>query len=78
LEKLPFFQPEEIAETALDKLGGFVQSTAQAGMDWGFLNEEDPITNDFRQIAGFDAAPTDGLSKGVEFDPIRRVYKVKR
>ncbi len=78
LEKLPFFQPEEIAETALDKLGGFVQSTAQAGMDWGFLNEEDPITNQVRQLAGFDAAPTDGLSKGVEFDPIRRVYKVKR
>ncbi|KKK63300.1 hypothetical protein LCGC14_2995680 [marine sediment metagenome] len=77
LDKLPFFQPEEIAETALAELGKFVASTAQAGMDWGFLDDDDPITNQLRQISGFDAAPT-GLSKSVEFDPVKRVYKVKR
>ena len=78
LEALPRFVPEEVEDVALDDLGKFVSATAQGGMDWGFLNEEDPITNQFRQIAGFDSAPTDGLSKRVEFDPVRRVYKVKR
>lgn len=77
LEALPRFVPEEVEDVALDDLGKFVQATAQAGMDWGYLNEDDPITNQFRQLAGFDSAPTDGLSKGVEFDSVRRVYKVK-
>ncbi len=79
LDTLPFFRPEEIEDTQLLDLATFIQSLSQAGMDWGFLNEDDPIKNQVRQLAGFDAAPetSDGLGKGVEFDPIRRVYKHK-
>ncbi len=80
LEVLPRFVPEEVEDTALNDLGTFMQATAQSGMDWGFLNEEDPITDQVRQLAGFDAAPADALSrigKGVEFDINRRVYKLK-
>jgi hypothetical protein len=80
LDKLPQFKPEEIADTALDELGTFVRSTAQAGMDWGFLNDEDQISDEMRQAAGFDAAPRNAdspLGKGVEFDPTRQIFKTK-
>lgn len=80
LEVLPKFVPEEVEDTALNDLGTFMQATAQSGMDWGFLNEEDPISDQVRQLAGFDAAPTDAMArigKGVEFDINRRVYKLK-
>ena len=80
VEVLPKFVPEEVEDTALSDLGTFMQSTAQAGMDWGFLTEDDPISDQVRQLAGFDAAPTDAMGrigKGVEFDPVRKIYKVK-
>ncbi len=80
VEKLPEFKPEEIADTALNELGSFIKDTAQAGMDWGFLTDEDNISDDLRQAAGFDAAPRDaetGVGKGVEFDPTSRLFKVK-
>jgi len=79
LEKLPRFVPEEVEDVALEDLGRFIQTTAQSGMDWGFLNEEDPITNQVRQLAGFDSAPGAfaRIGKGVEFDPVERVYKLK-
>lgn len=57
VETLPRFNPEEIADVDLADLGDFIKSTAQAGADWGFLNAEDPIMNQIRQKAGFDAAP---------------------
>jgi hypothetical protein len=80
LEVLPKFTPEKVEDTALADLGTFMQSTAQAGMDWGFLTDDDPISDEVRQLAGFDAAPKDAMTrvgKGVEFDPVRRVYKLK-
>lgn len=79
IDRLPRLVPEKVEDTQLLDLGSFIQSTAQSGMDWGFLNDDDPITDQVRQLAGFDAAPetANGLGKGVEFDPIRRVYKHK-
>jgi hypothetical protein len=80
LDALPRFVPEEVEDTALEELGKFVTATAQAGMDWGFLTPDDPISDQMRQLAGFDAAPVDpelGVSKGVEFDTVRQVYKLK-
>jgi hypothetical protein len=80
VDALPVFVPEEVEDTALDDLGRFVASTAQAGMDWGFLNDEDPITDQIRQLAGFDSAPEDasgGTTSRLEFDTAKRVYKLK-
>jgi len=67
LDALPRFVPEEVEDTALEDLGRFILSTSQAGMDWGFLDDADPIQNQLRQLAGFDSAP-DGLSKQLVFD----------
>lgn len=80
LETLPRFVPEEIEDINLEDLGRFIMSTGQAGMDWGFLNEEDPITDQVRQLAGFDAAPRETgttLGKRVEFDPTTRLWKTR-
>lgn len=67
LETLPQFVPGEIEDVALAELGDFIQKTGQAGMDWGFLDPEDPITDQVRQLAGFDAAPVEDLAK-LRFD----------
>jgi hypothetical protein len=80
LEVLPKFVPEEVEDTALEELGKFVTATAQAGMDWGFLNPDDTVSDQMRQLAGFDAAPADSdftPGQGVEFDVKRQVFKVK-
>jgi hypothetical protein len=79
LEVLPRFNPEQVEDTQLLDLATFIQGTANSGMDWGFLNDEDPITDQIRQLAGFDAAPETpgGVGKGLEFDSTRRVYKMK-
>jgi hypothetical protein len=63
LDALPQFVPSVIEDVALEDLGNFIQKTGQAGMDWGFLNPEDPITDQVRQLAGFDAAPETDLTK---------------
>ncbi len=79
LDRLPRFVPEKVEDTALEDLGRFIQSTGTAGMDWGFLNEDDPITDQVRQLAGFDAAPRDvqtQFGKRLEFDPQSRIWKV--
>ena len=67
LDALPRFVPEKVEDTALEDLGRFILSTSQAGMDWGFLDDADPIQNQLRQLAGFDSAP-DGLAKQLVFD----------
>ena len=80
LEKLPRFAPAKIEDVNLEDLGRFVQTTGTAGMDWGFLNPDDPITDQIRQLAGFDAAPREtstSFGKKVEFDPMSRLWKVK-
>jgi len=79
LEKLPRFTPEKIEDVSLEDVGRFILSTGQAGMDWGFLNEDDPITDQIRQLAGFDSAPRTGttLGKQVEFDPTSRLWKTR-
>lgn len=63
LEVLPEFRPEPVRDINLADLGDFIQKTAQGGMDWGFLTEGDPITDDVRQLAGFDPRPQDALGK---------------
>ena len=63
VEQLPTFKPEPVRDINLADLGDFIQKTAQGGMDWGFLTEGDPITDDIRQLAGFDARPQDALGK---------------
>ena len=57
VETLPRFKPEEIADINLADLGSFIKDTSQAGMIWGFEDEEDPIADQIRQKAGFDAKP---------------------
>ncbi len=85
LEVLPEFVPEEVEDVALEELGKFVTATAQAGMDWGFLNPDDPVSDQMRQLAGFEAAPEDAIlpntqpdpNVGLEFDVKSRTFKVK-
>lgn len=54
LENLPRFAPEEIEDIQLGDLGRFIKDTAQAGMDWGFLDDQSIITAQVKQKAGFD------------------------
>ena len=79
VQVLPRFVPEAVEDINLEDLGRFIQSTGTAGMDWGFLNEEDPITDQIRQTAGFDAAPKTGVTvgKNVVFDQTSQIWKVK-
>ncbi len=81
LESLPVLVPEEIEDIELDDLGAFIKDTAQAGMVW-FPTEEDPIFDQIRQRAGFDAAPegTQTLSDTetqVEFDEVTKTWEEK-
>lgn len=57
IEVLPRFAPEEIEDINLGDLGSFIRDTGQAGADWGFLDDDDPIMDQIRQKAGFDARP---------------------
>jgi hypothetical protein len=79
VEVLPRFVPEQVEDTDLGDLGNFIQATGTAGMDWGFLDDEDPITDQIRQAAGFDAKPKTGstLGKQVVFDQTSRIWKVR-
>jgi len=91
LEVLPRFVPEEVEDTALEDLGKFIQATGTAGMDWGFLTEGDPISDQVRQLAGFDKQPEDldppttqpdddtvaQVGKRLEFDTSRQHFTVK-
>ena len=86
VDELPRFVPEEVEDVALEELGKFITATAQGGMDWGFLNPDDPISDQMRQLAGFDSAPEDAVpmfntqpdpNREVEFDVKQKVFKVK-
>lgn len=56
-ERLPTLRHGPIEKVDLAELGQFVLQLAQAGHDWGFLTEGDPIRDQVRQLAGFDPEP---------------------
>lgn len=59
LERLPQLRHGPVEKVDLDELGQFVLRMAQAGHDWGFGAEGDPVGGQLRALAGLDPAPED-------------------
>lgn len=57
IDRLPQIKHGPVEKVDLGELGQFVLQLAQAGHDWGFSREDDPIAGQVRQLAGFDPAP---------------------
>jgi hypothetical protein len=56
-DELPQIKHGPVEKVDLDALGTFVLRLAQAGHDWGFQAEGDPIRAQMRQLAGLDPEP---------------------
>ena len=72
-------KPGELRDVNLGELGDLLQKAANAGMDWGFLNPEDTITDEVRAMAGFEPRPMDeGVVKlagrPMRWDKRRKMY----
>jgi len=57
VERLPMIKHGPVEKVDLAELGKFMLDVSQAGHDWGFASEGDPIADQVRGMAGFDPAP---------------------
>lgn len=57
VNRLPRIKHGPVEQVNLDELGNFILRISQAGHDWGFLTEGDPIRDQIRSLAGLDPQP---------------------
>jgi hypothetical protein len=70
-ETPPRWRHGTVQDVDLGELGTFIRDTSASGYDWGVLNANDPIRDQWRTIAGFEPEPEEFAElEGPEPEPV--------